>query len=120
MGKKKLIFAVDFDGTIAEEDFNTTGQFRFGAIDVLKALRKKGHKIILWTCREGKKLENALNALSLCGFVPDAVNENVRNKTDYGHPKVFANVYLDDKSFPPFPGWWAVYRVFGGGGSKNV
>lgn len=55
-----MIIAVDFDGTITEPSSKPkTGAIREDVIDVLKRL-SKNHKLILWTCREGQDLEEAV------------------------------------------------------------
>ena len=52
--KKKLVIAVDFDGTLCQTKFpkilkQTSKQKKL--LNDLKRLKKKGHKLILWTCR---------------------------------------------------------------------
>jgi len=105
-----LIFAVDFDGTIVEHRFPEIGDLKSHAIRIMKRLQAKDHKVILWTCRPNisnteNYLEKACAFLFRKGFRPDAVNENIDRNTKLGIPKVIADFYLDDKSFPPFPGW---------------
>ncbi|HAW51174.1 MAG TPA: hydrolase, partial [Flavobacteriales bacterium] len=41
--------AVDFDGTIVEHAYPEIGKEMLFAFETLKALRDKGHKLILWT-----------------------------------------------------------------------
>jgi hypothetical protein len=105
------IFAIDFDGTIVEHEFPEIGPEKCGAIETMKALQKVGHKIIIWTCRSGGYLTAAEEWLDCHNFVPDAINENVE-PLDFGLPKVYANVYLDDRSFPPFTDWKSVQKQF--------
>ncbi len=54
------VIAVDFDGTIVEHAFPAIGNEMLFAFDTLKALQKKGHKLILWTYRDGDLLEEAV------------------------------------------------------------
>lgn len=54
-----MIIAVDFDGTIVEPKWPEIGKVKFGAGWVIYQARKRGHKLILWTCREGQGLEDA-------------------------------------------------------------
>ena len=49
-----MTIAVDFDGTIVEHRYPNIGKERPFAFDVLKKLQKEGHKLILWTAREGR------------------------------------------------------------------
>lgn len=63
-----------------------------------------GDKVILWTCREGRSLQDAVAACRACGFVPDAVNANVpEGVRRLGHDsrKVYADVYVDDRNGMP-------------------
>ena len=50
-----MIIAVDFDGTCVEHDYPDVGLDVEGAVDTLKALVAKGHRLILFTMRSGKK-----------------------------------------------------------------
>ena len=58
-----MTIAVDFDGTIVEDRYPSIGQEQPFATDTLKMLIKEGHRILLWTVREGKFLEDAVNWL---------------------------------------------------------
>jgi len=63
--------------------------------------------IIIWTCCHRFNLQAAVEWLEERGFVPNAVNDHAPDiiPEQEQKRKVFANLYLDDKSFPPFPGW---------------
>ena len=75
-----MTIAVDFDGTITEQNlYPDIGPFRKYAINVLKALQRKGHTVCLWTCRSGESLDLALLNLKKKGFTPDYVNEGSLN-----------------------------------------
>ena len=50
--ESRYIIAVDFDGTCVEHNYPAVGMDVEGAVDVLKALNKRGHRIILNTARE--------------------------------------------------------------------
>ena len=95
------IYAIDFDGTIVEEKFPEIGELKPVAAKFIKQLQQNGHKWILWTLREGEKLDEAVKFLEAHGLHPDAVNDNlpeVQAAFAYNpNPrKVFANVYIDD------------------------
>ena len=55
-----MIIAVDFDGTIVEHRYPAIGRELPFAIETLKKLAKEGHRLILWTVREGRLLEEAV------------------------------------------------------------
>ena len=100
-----MIIAVDFDGTIVEHDYPEIGAPKKNAIKTLKDLQKAGHLIIIWTCRCEPYLSPMTKYLNDNGFYPDAVNANLGSVRGMAMPKIFANMYIDDKNFPPFPGW---------------
>ena len=54
------IYAVDFDGTLCENIWPNIGDPKSDVIYMLKKLRKEGNKLILWTCREGALLDEAV------------------------------------------------------------
>lgn len=91
-----MIIAVDFDGTLKiNESANVC------LIQRLRRAQRQGDIIILWTCREGKSLAEALLFLQSYNFKPNYVNSNcpeaiMRTKCD--SRKIFADVYIDDKS----------------------
>lgn len=97
--KKCHIIAVDFDGTLCENKYPNIGAMNTYLIDLLKKRQKVGDKIILWTCRVGKKLQEAINKCKEHGLIFDAVNENVPEIIkSFGSDtrKIFADEYIDD------------------------
>ncbi len=96
------IIAVDFDGTLCSNNWPEIGEPNWELINRLKAEKEKGTKIILWTCRTGKMLHDAVSWCSNnCGLSFDAVNENLPEMIEkFGGDcrKIFANVYIDDKA----------------------
>lgn len=100
-----MIIAVDFDGTIVEHKYPEIGIELEGALDTLRELQRRGHKIILWTCRAGDDLAKARQWLVKRDFIPDAINENVKLEWTPVSPKIYADLYIDDRNYPPFSGW---------------
>lgn len=97
--EKPDIIAVDYDGTIDFAGFPKVGKIDKKALNALKHLQNKGVKIILWTCRAGKYLDDAIEYCKQNGFVFDAVNENIDEvkKAGFESPKVLADYYIDDR-----------------------
>lgn len=108
-----LTIAVDFDGTIVEHEYPRIGKEMLFAFDTLKALRKRGHKLILWTFREGKPLEDAVEYCREQGVEFYAVNKNYPEERyeDMSSRKVLADVYIDDRNLGGFPGWSKVWQT---------
>lgn len=106
-----MVIAVDFDGTIVKDKWPKTGVLRFGAKWCIKWLKKRGHKLILWTCRQGESLNDALIDLSYYKIMRDfdSFNKNLLEqieKFNNDPRKVGADWYIDDKA--GFLGWWSV------------
>ncbi len=100
---RKLIIAVDFDNTIAlDSDIKKIGRPNKKLINKLIQLKNQGQKLILWTCRNGKVLDEAVKWCSEQGLEFDAVNENLpqvsktwgRNLSN----KIYADLYVDDRN----------------------
>lgn len=91
-----MIIAVDFDGTLYFD-----GQLNAPLLGRLRASQKRGDTVILWTCREGQSLQEALGILLSAGFRPDLVNRNAPQtirRLGRDPRKIFADVYIDDKA----------------------
>ena len=99
--------AVDFDDTITYVNaYPAVGELKPEAIDVLKKL-KNNYTLILWTCREGIYLTEAVNALKENGVEFDYVNE-----CPAGSRKVVADVYIDDRAFGGIVDWKIIEKTF--------
>lgn len=99
-----MIVAVDFDGTIVKDAFPNIGEINAGTVNYLYYLREQGAKLILWTCRSGELLEQAIEMCSKIGLHFEAINDNLPEiVAKYGNNsrKIFADIYLDDRGFIP-------------------
>lgn len=96
------IIAVDFDGTLCENQYPEIGEPNNALIECLKMRQQKmGHKLILWTCRVGDRLEQAVDWCQDRGLIFDAVNQNLPEIVEsFGGDcrKVFAHEYIDDRN----------------------
>lgn len=104
-----MIIAIDFDGTICQNKYPEIGDPMPLAIESIKELKERGHYLILWTCRQGEQLYNAVKWCKEHGIPFDLVNEhepnNLRAFGGVAGNKVFANIYIDDRNLGGFPGW---------------
>ena len=100
------VIAVDFDGTLAENEWPDIGEPNLHLINALIEEQKKNNaKLILWTCRVGQFLDEAIEWCNDHGLYFDAVNDNIPEaKTMFGSDsrKIFAHVYIDDKAIGPW------------------
>lgn len=96
------ILAVDFDGTIVENKFPSIGKPDHTMIKMVKVYQNMGWKIILWTCRTDEILQEAIDfCREQLDLEFDAVNDNLPEVQKYfkgNTRKIFANLYLDDRS----------------------
>lgn len=93
---KGMVIAVDFDGTITR-DYKfpqDIGVLREGCKEAIDYIRTK-HKVIIWTCRNGKYLTEAEEFLKANGVEVDGINTDIYPKTDR---KIMADIYIDDKN----------------------
>lgn len=107
---RKLVVAIDFDGTIVKDKWPEIGKFRWLARPVLDWLFwSRQHELILYTCRESNLLINACEFLVREGIHFDWINENPeRLILKYGTNcrKISADWYVDDRA--GFLWWWTV------------
>lgn len=92
--------AIDFDGTLSFGHFPNLGIPNIRLIDFLKEKKKEGHKLILWTCRVGKRLDEAVEYCRQYGLEFDAINANLQDDIDNycDSRKILADYFIDDKN----------------------
>ncbi len=112
-GKSKLVIAVDFDGTVVEHRYPDIGDVIPGAFDVLHELQEKGHKLILWTVRDGIDLQAAIDFCLDHGIMFYAANESHPNEefNKYISRKIDCDVFIDDRNVGGFLGWEKIREV---------
>lgn len=99
-----MIIAVDFDGTLVADKYPNIGEINESLVRDLIACKRNGDQLILWTCRTGNLLQQAVRFCNKAGLEFDAVNENLPETIrQYGDDarKVHADMYIDDKSINP-------------------
>jgi hypothetical protein len=105
--------AVDFDGTIVEHEYPEIGKEKLFAFRTLREIEKSGARLILWTFRTGKELDEAVDYCRKNGIEFYAVNRNYPEEvyTDEISRKVDADIYIDDKNIGGFPGWSEIWQM---------
>ena len=96
----KKIIAVDFDGTLCENKWPEIGAANRDLIEYLQEQQDQGARLILWSCRSGNRLDEAVSWCEQNGLRFDAINENLPESIElFGEDtrKVFANEYIDDR-----------------------
>lgn len=111
-----MTIAVDFDGTIVEHKYPEIGEELPFAVDTLKMLIADRHKLILWTVREGKLLDDAVNWCRERGVEFYAVNreypeETVHNNQHFSRKLSAVDIWIDDRNVGGLPDWGTIYRM---------
>ena len=110
-----MTIAVDFDGTIVEHRYPEIGKELPFATQTLKMLIEQRHKLILWSVREGKLLDDAVEWCRQRGVEFYAVNkdfpEEEENKNQSFSRKIKADVWIDDRNLGGLPDWGTIYQI---------
>lgn len=100
--------AVDFDGTIVEHRYPDIGREIPFATATIRLLIEQGHKVSLWSVREGQLLEDAVAWCAKRGIEFYAVNANYPGETpDDPHysRKLKADLFIDDRNIGGLLDW---------------
>lgn len=108
-----MTIAVDFDGTLVTHAYPEIGKPIPFAIETLKKLQAEGHQLILWSCREGKLLDDAIEYCRQRGLEFYAVNSNYpEDLPDVAQPrKLTAELFIDDRNLCGLPDWGIIYQM---------
>lgn len=96
--ESRPIVAVDFDGTLTSNEFPDIGEINNNVVNWVRERKDNGATIILWTTRQNKKLQEALDFCDKEDIPIDYVNQNVPWLPFNTSQKIFADIYLDDRS----------------------
>ena len=81
--------------------------------------------LILWTCRVGKELEEAVEFCKKGGVEFYGVNENFDGEINSSKGegvvrKIDADIYIDDRNYGGLPSWGQIYQdLINGNGNKE-
>ncbi len=110
-----MTIAIDFDGTIVTHEYPRIGEELPFATDTLKMLQKDGHKLILWTVREGKLRDEAVAWCKERGVEFYAINNDYPEETQDGNQhfsrKLKVDMWIDDRNVGGLPDWGTIYRM---------
>jgi len=112
MNKNNLIIAVDFDGTIVEDEYPKIGATQLFAFETLRKLQSENYRLILWTYRSGSKLKEAVTFCKENGIEFYAVNKSFPEEefNEKYSRKINADIFVDDRNIGGFIGWTEVYK----------
>lgn len=99
--ERRKIIACDFDGTLYTDDYPDIGEPIWKTINYCKEQKENGAILILWTCRMGDDLTEAVELCRSVGLTFDYINENAKESM-WGYArdsrKIYADEYIDDKA----------------------
>jgi hypothetical protein len=101
MSKLPYIIAIDFDGMLVEDKYPRVGRGNGYVFKRALEAKSNGAKLILWTCRNGVLLDEAVRYCRYLGLEFDAINRNIDEVItmfDSDTRKVYADEYWDDKN----------------------
>ena len=107
-----MIIALDFDGTIVQHKYPEIGsEIPFATATIRKLIEEK-HRIILWTVRRGKLLQDAVDWCNERGIEFYAVNKSYpEEEIGEGYGKVNADLFIDDRNLGGLPNWGDIYKM---------
>ena len=110
-----MTIAVDFDGTIVEHRYPEIGEEKPFAVQTLRMLIADHHRLILWSVREGKLLDDAIEWCRERGIEFYAINREYPEETESGNEhysrKIKADIFIDDRNIGGLPDWGTIYSM---------
>ncbi|MCR4664552.1 MAG: hypothetical protein K5660_04210 [Paludibacteraceae bacterium] len=116
-----MTIAIDFDGTIVTHAYPAIGKPIPFAIESLKMLQQVDHhQLILWSCREGALLQEAVDYCHERGLDFYAVNSNYPEEQQLNEDmprevssprKLTADLFIDDRNLGGIPDWGVIYQM---------
>ena len=107
--------AIDFDGTVVEHEYPKIGREIPFAVDTLKMLIRDRHNLILWSCREGQLLDDAVEWCRKRGIEFYAVNRDYPEEQKEGNRsfsrKLKVDLFIDDRNVGGLPEWGVIYQM---------
>ena len=113
--------AVDFDGTIVEHRYPAIGRELPFATATLHQLMADGHRLILWSVREGDLLQEAVDWCAAKGVRFHAINgyfdedssdiEKEKAANSAFSRKLKVDCFIDDRNVGGLPDWSAIYQI---------
>ena len=110
-----MVISIDFDGTVVEHRYPKIGEEIPHATETLRKLMEDGHKLVLWTVREGRLLDEAVEWCRERGVEFYAANRDYPEETTDNNPhftrKLKADLFIDDRNIGGLPDWGTIYKM---------
>jgi len=110
-----MTIAVDFDGTIVRHRYPAIGEEIPFAVATLRRLQEEHHRLILWSVREGKLLDEAVEWCRQHGIEFYAINkeypEEDQARNEHYSRKLKVDLFIDDRNLGGLPDWGTIYKI---------
>ena len=108
-----MLIAIDFDGTIVEHRYPQIGKERPFATETIRRLIVDRHRIILWTLRKGRLLDEAVEWCRERGIEFYAINSSYPGEEIDGDTcrKIKYDIVTDDRNIGGLPDWGDIYNM---------
>ena len=110
-----MIIAIDFDGTLVEHKYPEIGKEIPFSFETLRRLQQDKHRLILWTVREGRLLDEAITFCRERGIEFYAINrdypEEEKGANRHYSRKLKADLFIDDRNLGGLPDWGTIYEM---------
>lgn len=108
-----MLIAIDFDGTIVEHRYPQIGKERPFATETIRRLIADRHRIILWTLRKGRLLDEAVEWCRERGIEFYAINSSYPGEEIDGDTcrKIKYDIVIDDRNIGGLPDWGQIYHM---------
>ncbi len=110
-----MLIAIDFDGTLVEHKYPEIGKEIPFAFETLKRLQADGHRLILWSVREGRLLDEAVAYCRERGIEFYAINrdypEEEKGANRHYSRKLKVDLFIDDRNLGGLPDWGTIYEM---------
>ena len=109
-----MIIAIDFDGTLVEHKYPEIGKEIPFAFETLRRLQQDKHRLILWTVREGRLLDEAITFCRERGIEFYAINRDYPEEEGANRHysrKLKADLFIDDRNLGGLPDWGTIYEM---------
>lgn len=107
---RRAIIAIDFDGTIVEQDYPRIGAIKPNAIEVIRWIASWAD-VVIWTCRyEYKGYWDMVHFLHDNQIPYTTINKNPNDNLGFlPMPKIYYDVLIDDRNLGGVPRWSDIY-----------
>lgn len=92
---KQIDILVDADGTVFTHEYPRVGR-DIGAVPVLQELVKNGHRLIIFTMRDGKELQDVVDWYAKNNIPLFGIQSNPEQKRWTTSPKAYGQYIIDD------------------------